>query len=119
MGKRTVLVIDDDHDFRQALADVIEDAGHQVVTAANGRDALDLIEGGLRPDLILLDVMMPVMDGWHFLSARLAHPDIVEVPVVLMSALPDARRDARKVGACGFAAKPFHLTDVLRAMPVG
>jgi CheY-like chemotaxis protein len=63
--------------------------------------------------VILLDVMMPVMDGWHFLSARLAHPQLVEVPIIIMSAGFDAEREARRVGAFEFARKPLHVDDLL------
>jgi CheY-like chemotaxis protein len=89
-----ILIVDDDTELREELAEVLVDAGFSVQTAANGLSALRAMLAGDRPDLILLDIQMPVMDGWHFLSARLAHPEIVVIPVILMSALPENQERA-------------------------
>jgi CheY-like chemotaxis protein len=113
MNDTTVLVIDDDAEIRQALAELLEDEEYGVLLAANGKDALDLIGRGMRPDVILLDVMMPVMDGWHFLSARLKDPDLVEVPIIIISAGQEAEREARKVGVFEVAKKPLHVDDLI------
>src|SRR5262249_61304881 len=109
----TVLVVDDDAEIRQALAELLEDEEYAVLLAANGKEALDLIGRGMRPDVILLDVMMPVMDGWHFLSARLRHPDLVEVPIIIISAGQEAEREAHKVGVFEVAKKPLHVDDLI------
>lgn len=109
----TVLVVDDDAEIRQAIAEVLDDEGYAVLLAANGKEALDLIAAGQRPDVILLDVMMPVMDGWHFLSARLKHPDLIEVPIIIISAGQEAEREARKVGVFEVAKKPLHVDDLI------
>src|SRR5262249_54388366 len=114
MDRTTVLVIDDDAEIRQALAELLEDEEYQVLLAANGKEALDVIAAGPRPDVILLDVMMPVMDGWHFLSARLKHPELVEVPIIIISAGQEAERDARKVGVFEVARKPLHVDDLIQ-----
>jgi CheY-like chemotaxis protein len=108
-----VLVVDDDAEIRQALTDVLEDEQYSVVCAANGREALALAQEGLRPDIILLDVMMPVMDGWHFLSARLAHPQLVEVPIIIISAGMEAMHEARKVGVFDVIRKPLHVSSLV------
>src|SRR5687768_5472999 len=108
-----VLVIDDDAEIRQALTEILEDESYTVRVAANGREALDCIARGFCPDVILLDVMMPVMDGWHFLSARLRHPQLVEVPIIIISAGFDAEREAQKVGVFEFARKPLHVDDLI------
>ena len=109
-----VLVVDDDLEIRDALTDILEDEQYSVTVAANGREALDLIENGSTPDVILLDVMMPVMDGWHFLSARLAHPRLVEVPIIIISAGIEAAEEAHKAGGvCSVARKPLHISDLV------
>ncbi len=114
MTRTTVLVVDDDAEIRQAIAELLEDEEYGVLLAANGKEALDLVTKGLRPDVILLDVMMPVMDGWHFLSARLKHPDLVEVPIIIISAGQEAEREARNVGVFEVAKKPLHVDDLIR-----
>ncbi len=114
MTRTTVLVVDDDAEIRQAIAELLEDEEYGVLLAANGKEALDLVTKGLRPDVILLDVMMPVMDGWHFLSARLKHPDLVEVPIIIISAGQEAEREARNVGVFEVAKKPLHVDDLIQ-----
>jgi CheY-like chemotaxis protein len=109
-----VLVVDDDMEIRQALTDILQDEDYDVRAAANGREALEMVERGPCPDVILLDVMMPVMDGWHFLSARLAHPRLVEVPIIIISAGMEAEREAHKVGVFEVARKPLHVDDLVR-----
>ena len=74
----------------------------------------DKINAGLIPDVILLDVMMPVMDGWHFISARLAHPQLVEVPIIIISAGMEAQREAHKVGVFNVARKPLHIDSLIK-----
>lgn len=82
----TVLVIDDDEAIRTALSDLLEQEGFTVVLAVNGAEALTMLYVGLRPDVILLDVLMPVMDGWDFRAAQLADPGLRNIPVVVISA---------------------------------
>jgi DNA-binding NtrC family response regulator len=106
--RSSVLVVDDDAPVREALADALEDEGYRVMLASNGEEALVKL-ASTRPDVILLDVVMPSMDGWHFLSARLHEPDVVEVPVILMSAHPSAVRAAQRIGMVTAVAKPFQL----------
>ena len=114
MKLTTVLVVDDDAEIRQALAELLEDEDYGVRLAANGKEALELVSAGLRPDVILLDVMMPVMDGWHFLSARLKYPELVEVPIIIISAGQEAEREAHKVGLFEVAKKPLHVDDLIQ-----
>jgi len=113
MKRTIVLVVDDDAEIRQALAELLEDEDYGVLLAANGKEAIDLVVAGMKPDVILLDVMMPVMDGWHFLSARLKHPDLVEVPIIIISAGQEAEREARKVGVFEVVKKPLHVDDLI------
>lgn len=107
---KKILVVDDEEAIRDILNFALEQEGYQVVTAANGAEALDALGHGL-PGLILLDMKMPVMDGWAFtreLRARYGH----EVPVVVLTAAPDAQSRAREIHAAGWLGKPFDL-DVL------
>jgi CheY-like chemotaxis protein len=87
---RTILVVDDDADQRAVLADFLSRRGYDVVVACDGQDALDLLSGGLRPSLIVLDLTMPRMDGWCFLE-HLRGPVRSTVPVVVTSAVARAR----------------------------
>ena len=81
-----VLIIDDDAAFRDALSELIADEGLSTVVASNGRQALDMLASGLRPIAILLDMMMPVMDGPAFRAAQLASDEARSIPVAVMSA---------------------------------
>ena len=106
---RSILVVDDEKDLQRLVARVLEDAGFLVSLAGDGREALAKI-GAQPPDLVVLDLMMPVMDGWEVLD-RL--PDIPHAPpVVVLSAYPDERRAAR-AGAVGCMRKPFSLRTLV------
>lgn len=109
----TVLLVDDEPDILLMLRMSFEDEGHEVVTAANGQEALQrLAQGGV--DAVVLDMMMPVVDGWGVLKGKLAAGDTT--PVVVVSAKSDAR-DAEKVlelGAVDYVTKPFDLDDLIR-----
>lgn len=81
-----VLVVDDDRAIRESLCDLLEDEGHRAISAANGREALDILHGGDRPCVILLDMMMPVMDGPAFRAEQLKDPDLSAIPVAVITA---------------------------------
>lgn len=109
--KRTgeILVVDDDPDLREFLQIMLTSMGFEVISAANGKEALDVLEGH-DPDLILLDMKMPVMNGWEFsraLEARGAHP-----PIVVLTAAPDPAARAAEVHADGWLGKPFDYEDL-------
>jgi CheY-like chemotaxis protein len=80
-----VLVVDDDDDIREAISDALTRAGYNVRQAANGRDALTEMRGET-PSLVLLDLMMPVMDGWQVIGEMAADPALVAIPVCIVSA---------------------------------
>lgn len=83
-----ILLVEDDGDLREAMLDTLEDAGYTVFSAPNGQEALSwLREAEHLPSLILLDLMMPVMDGWQFREAQRADPRVSNVPVVVLSAM--------------------------------
>jgi CheY-like chemotaxis protein len=91
----TVLVIDDDRDIASGLTELIEAHGYEVISAADGRAALEKLRLGLRPDVIVLDVLMPGMDGWDFRSHQLREPALRLIPTLVISAAgfsPDSIR---------------------------
>jgi CheY-like chemotaxis protein len=86
VGKHLVMVVDDDDDIRETLAGLLEDEGYTVVAYASGQDALTALQQGARPRVILLDLMMPVMDGSEFRREQLADPALADIPVILITA---------------------------------
>jgi CheY-like chemotaxis protein len=106
-----VLIVEDDADLREMMAQLLSLEGYQTATVANGREALDYLKQGGHPDLILLDLMMPVMDGWEFRRQQQADPAMASVPVVILSAL-DAHR-AADVTAEAFLKKPLDFDRLL------
>ena len=107
-----VLVVDDDPDILDALSEILEVEGYEVQRARNGREALQRLEHA-PPDLVLLDLMMPVMDGWEF--ARSLDPG-ARPPIIVLSADRNVSAKAKEIGALGWLAKPFELSDLLAAV---
>ena len=103
-----ILVVDDDDDIRDTLAEALSLDGYRVTTAANGKVALEQARV-TRPDLILLDLMMPVMSGWAFMEARHGDSRLASVPVVVVTAAFDACAE----GATVLLRKPFELDTLL------
>lgn len=102
---KTVMVVEDDSSTRTVLAQILSMIGYDVVTAENGRDALERLAAGCHPCLILLDMMMPVMDGYEFLQKRRSVGQAAEVPVVVSS----AAAVTRAIDVEGFLPKPVDL----------
>ncbi len=112
MSSRPLLVVDDDADLREAISDVLKDAGYAVVVASNGRHALEVLgRSNPLPGLVLLDMMMPVMDGAGFLAAVKGHAQWGGIPVVVFSASADPSLQA--LGARGWVRKPVDLDGLL------
>ena len=107
--KKRVLVVDDDASIRELLSAAFEDDGYEVLPAKNGEDALAVC-ARWRPDVIVLDLMMPVMDGWTF-AKRLRERD--DIPIVVLSAANDLERHAKNLGAAFVVGKPFDLDQLL------
>jgi len=112
----TILVVDDEPLIAMALEAVLEDAGHRVATAANGRQALERLAEAPRPDLVLLDMMMPVMSGPALLAAMAADPGLAGIPVVVLSSLPEEAVRDRAKGAMAILRKPCRAAAVLEAI---
>jgi two-component system response regulator MprA len=111
-----VLIVEDDADVREALAYLLEEEGVRVIEAANGREALDRIEGGLEPDLILLDLMMPVMDGERFLRIRMSDSRLSAIPVVVVSALQRMSVDPAEFNVDEVISKPVDPGRILETV---
>lgn len=111
---KRILVIDDDDDLREAIGLTLERCGYDLSFAANGREALALLEQR-GADLILLDMRMPVMNGWQFAREfRSIHG--YGTPIVVLTAAADARRCAEEIGAEGWMAKPFELAMLIETV---
>jgi CheY-like chemotaxis protein len=112
LAMAVVLVVDDEVGIAHLLSDVLSDEGHRVVVAANGHEALKRAEQE-RPDLVLTDFMMPVMDGAQLIKALAEHPDLKSVPIFLMSSAPEAALHDKCSGYAVFIRKPFMIYDVV------
>ncbi len=108
-----MLLVEDDPDIREAITEILRDEGYRVLGAEHGRQALDLLREGARPALILLDLMMPVMNGWQFREAQKADASLAPIPVVVISADAAAAREAVHIGASAFLQKPIDLDELL------
>jgi CheY-like chemotaxis protein len=111
MALPCILVIDDDHDTRVSLRDTLEMNQFCVCSATNGKDALDLLsKGKCRPSLILLDLMMPVMNGWDFFASLKKNPEFQNIPILVTSAVSEEKSIS---GAAAFVPKPINLSKIL------
>ena len=111
-----VLIVEDDEDLREMMAQLLTLEGFQAAAVSNGREALDYLYTAGTPDVILLDLMMPVMDGWEFRRRQQADPALARVPVIVLSALDRAR--TANVDAAAFLKKPLdfdRLLELVRA----
>jgi CheY-like chemotaxis protein len=107
----TVLIVDDEQPLRELLADVLEAAGHRVIHAHHGQQALEQVARE-RPDLVISDVMMPVLNGRILCQRLKADPATRALPVILMTSAGQEHADG--VGADDFLAKPFGLDEIER-----
>jgi two-component system, chemotaxis family, chemotaxis protein CheY len=105
----TVLVVEDDPELLLSLSEVIESEGYSVACARHGLEALGRLRGGVRPSVILLDLMMPIMNGWQFRYEQRQDSDLAKIPVVVVSAKSDSQQHAAWLEADGYISKPIDL----------
>lgn len=115
MAPGRVLIVEDDDNLRQTLAEVLEDDGHEVRVAPDGEMALGEMAGWV-PELIVLDLMMPRMDGYAFRRLQRGLPGAPATKILILSAARDLRAAAAELEADAYLAKPFGLADVLRSV---
>jgi two-component system, chemotaxis family, chemotaxis protein CheY len=110
-----ILLVDDNRELCEALTEFLSLQGHAVQYAANGSDALRLIaDSQTRPAIILLDLVMPELDGWGFLAKRGKDPRLADVPVVILSGSCDVAPRAKEAGAIAVVRKPVEPQTLLR-----
>jgi two-component system chemotaxis response regulator CheY len=110
--RHNVLIVEDDEDLREMMAQILSLAGFNAATATNGREALEYLRRGEAPQLILLDLMMPVMDGWEFQREHRRDPNLADVPVVVLSAVDETR--AAEAATHEFMKKPLDFERLLQ-----
>jgi len=113
-ARATILIVEDNTDQRQTLAEILVHAGYRADCAANGQEALDRLQQPHLPGLILLDLMMPVMGGSQFLERQREDPFLTHIPVVVVSARPNDLAFAASLGTAGQLSKPINIPDLLK-----
>jgi len=112
--KNNIMLIEDDSFIRDIVREILESEGFAVETAENGQIALDRLKLKDRlPDLILLDLMMPVMDGFGFRQGQKTDPELDKIPVIVMSAYRDFSGKQSKIGADGYLKKPVEMDELI------
>jgi CheY-like chemotaxis protein len=112
---RRVLVVEDDEGIREALVDLLDSEGFTVTSAVHGADALERLRQATElPDVILLDLMMPVLDGWAFRAEQRRDPKLSEIPVVVITASRNA--DVASLSPKAFLKKPIDFDELLRVL---
>lgn len=116
-SSKTILVVDDEEDLRQSVADALESQGYNVVLAADGREGIDDAVAH-EPDLILVDYRMPEVDGVEFLRSLRARNEVKHTPVMIVTVDPELelRKSAADLGIQGFLVKPFSMTELLQCV---
>jgi CheY-like chemotaxis protein len=109
---KRVMVVDDERDIRRGIADALELEGYEVVEAADGREALQKLRRSERPAAIVLDLMMPGMNGWQFRDEQRRDPELAGIPVIVVSARPGDDG----IEADGYVKKPFALGTLFDAV---
>lgn len=108
-----VMIVEDDLDLRESIAEVLEDNEYHPLGAANGQEAMERLRTqGDKPCVILLDIMMPVMDGWQFRALQREDPELGSIPVVVMTAHVDLQA-ANQLEAAAYLKKPVQLDTLL------
>jgi len=115
MENKKILVCDDDPGIIDLLGVILEDTGHDIITEINSLNVPALIERE-KPDLLILDLWMPVVSGDQLLQMVRKNPDLENIPVIIISASRDGKAIANKFGATAFVAKPFDIDDLINTV---
>lgn len=110
---RTILVVEDDEDIRNVVVEILESEGYPTREAANGKEALEILSQIEKPCLVLLDMMMPIMNGRQFIDAVMADAYLAPIPILIVSAIADK---ANTTGSVGFLKKPIDIDVVLKVV---
>jgi CheY-like chemotaxis protein len=113
---RRVLIVDDDPDLSEVLRRVLHRCGYAVQVARNGREALEALRQGQGPEVVLLDLMMPDMNGWEFRAEQLKDPELSGIPVVVFSGHGKIEQDTASIKAAANLRKPVALEDLLQVL---
>ena len=111
--RHVILYVEDDIDTRDAVTFSLQQEGFTVFGVANGQTALDYLRSNPPPCLILLDLMVPVMDGWQFMAERARDPDLLAIPVVIVSAHTSIQRQTTPLKAAGYLTKPIDMEQLI------
>lgn len=110
---RTILVVEDDDDIRNVVVEILESEGYPTREASNGKEALEILSTIPKPCLVLLDMMMPIMNGRQFLDAVMANTYLAPIPILIVSAIADKTNTE---GSVGFLKKPIDIDVVLKVV---
>lgn len=111
-----VMIVEDDDEIRELLAEMLADCGHLVSTARHGKDALELLRSKPQPNIVLLDLMMPVMDGWQMRAEMLADPKLAAIPVIILSGAADLQDGSEMLKAARVLTKPVKWRVLLESI---
>ena len=111
----TVLVVEDDERIQRLVEIVLRGEGYRVLQAMDGQHALEVMASE-QPDLVLLDLMLPVIDGWALRERLRQQPDTANIPVVLMSAVRNLPETAQELGVADYLSKPFEIDDLIQSV---
>ncbi len=109
---KTILLIEDDDDFRESLVELLAAHGYQALAVAHGGEALDWLQANPPPCLILLDLMLPVMSGWEFRRLQLADGKLSAIPTIVLSGISDLAQESRRLNAIAFLSKPIDFPSL-------
>jgi len=112
MNTTDVLVVDDDTDIRDSISLLLKYEGYDVSTASNGSEGFEQLKIK-RPSLILLDLMMPIMDGWQFKTEIDLNPDLKNIPIIVVSADGNIKNKSESIGVSEYLAKPIDIDSLL------
>ncbi len=113
---KRILIVEDCFLARELMSLILGEGGYRVSTAANGKEAIERLHTADRPDLILLDLRMPVMDGWTFREELKHDPELASIPVVVVSGLDESGEQSATLQVARFLHKPIETTELLQTV---